>query len=243
MKDRFSEQADQYRNFRPTYPPEILESILPWVPQRMRAWDCATGNGQMAIQLAEYFDQVEATDISPAQLAHAFAHPRIHYAQSPAEISPFPNHHFDLITVAQAVHWFQFDSFLEEVARVLRPGGVLALVGYGLNTVSPPIDALVREFYSQTLGPYWDPERKHIEARLQSIPFPLEEIVLGDWHSVVYWSLDDFVGYLSTWSALKRYQTATGKNPLTSLRARLAIYWQESLPVTIPFFARVGRKG
>jgi SAM-dependent methyltransferase len=243
MKDRFSTYSDQYRNFRPTYPPEILASILDAGCGRERAWDCATGTGQMAIQLAEYFDQVLATDISPSQLAEAFQHPKITYSLSAAERTSFPDHHIDLITVAQAAHWFEIETFYREAERVLRPNGILALIGYGLNTVSPPIDRLVREFYLQTLGPYWDPERRHVDAQLKTLPFPFREIPMPPFSSQLQWSLDAFIGYLSTWSAVKKYKASTNADPLPLLRESLAKFWEDDMPVTIPFFARVGIRG
>lgn len=241
MKDRFSTHSDAYRNFRPDYPAQILKDILEYVPRREMAWDCATGTGQMAAQLANIFDRVEATDISASQLAEAVSHPHIHYAQSPAEQTPFLNQSFDLITVAQGVHWFDFERFYAEVKRVLKADGVLALIGYGLNTVTPEVDAWVREFYADTLGPFWDPERLHIESMLQSIPFPLQEIPMPGYESVVTWSLDAFIGYLGTWSALKKCVASGMADPLPPLKAQLEKHWQGELPVRIPFFVRVGK--
>src|SRR5690349_10648465 len=111
--DRFSAQADLYARYRIDYPPELYAFLLATVPRRQRAWDCATGNGQVAAVLAQYFKHVDATDISQAQLDQAAARPNITYQLAPAEHTPFPDNSFALITVAQALHWFDQEAFNE----------------------------------------------------------------------------------------------------------------------------------
>jgi ubiquinone/menaquinone biosynthesis C-methylase UbiE len=112
----------------------------------------------------------------------------------------------NLVTVAQAAHWFDFDRFYPEVKRVLKPGGVVALWAYGLNLVQDPeVNRLIHEFYAETVGPYWPPERRLVEEAYRTIPFPFEEIVAPTFSMEALWSLDDLLGYFSTWSATNRY--------------------------------------
>lgn len=181
MKDNFSAQASAYARFRPTYPPELIAELVALAPARQAAWDCATGNGQVAYALAEYFEEVLATDISAKQLAQARQHPRIQYQLEPAEKCSAPDQSFDLIVVAQAIHWFDFEGFYAEVRRVLRPGGVLALVGYGVfSTENAALNAVIDHFYREITGPYWDPERRHIDEEYRTILFPFEQITMPD---------------------------------------------------------------
>ena len=63
--DRFSTQAAAYARYRISYPAALYAWLLPQVPGRRRAWDCATGNGQVAAVLARHFEHVAATDLSP----------------------------------------------------------------------------------------------------------------------------------------------------------------------------------
>ncbi|MEZ4943732.1 MAG: class I SAM-dependent methyltransferase [Saprospiraceae bacterium] len=226
MKDNFSRQAASYARYRPVYPPELIAYLAGLAPGRQAAWDCATGNGQVALALAEYFETVLATDMSAQQLQHARAHPRIRYAQERAEQCSGADASFDLITVAQAVHWFDFEPFFAEVRRVLRPGGILALIGYSLFTANDAaVDAVVRHFYADITGPYWDAERRHIDAEYRTIPFPLEEIPVPEFSMEFDWTVDDVLGYFSSWSAVQHYIREKGENPIGLIERKLRAAW------------------
>ncbi|HEX6226203.1 MAG TPA: class I SAM-dependent methyltransferase, partial [Chryseolinea sp.] len=121
MKDLFSSHSKIYAAFRPTYPKALYEFIFQHVGGKNSAWDCATGNGQVAKYLSYYFDKVYATDISQQQLDQAAREENIFYSKTPAERTGFPDDQFDLITVAQALHWFDRDSFYSEALRVAKP--------------------------------------------------------------------------------------------------------------------------
>ena len=226
MKDNFSHQAASYARYRPVYPPALIGYLATLAPGRQAAWDCATGNGQVALALAEYFEAVLATDMSAQQLQHARPHPRIRYAQERAEACSAADQSFDLITVAQAVHWFDFAPFFAEVRRVLRPGGILALIGYSLFTANDArVDAVVRHFYADLTGPYWDAERRHIDAGYRTIPFPLEEIAMPDFFMEFDWTVDDVLGYFSSWSAVQHYIRKNGQNPVELIEPSLREAW------------------
>lgn len=245
MKDNFSAQACLYARFRPAYPPELIAHIASLAPSHASAWDCGTGNGQVAIQLAEHFEQVYATDISEKQLGQAPQYPRIRYALEPAEQCSAPDRAFDLIVVAQAIHWFNFDLFYAQVRRVLKPGGILAVVGYSLfRTNAPAVDDIIHQrFYREITGPYWDPERRYLDEGYRTIPFPFDEIQMPEYSMRYRWTLPDVLGYLNTWSAVQHYIRANGHNPVKLIETELRQAWGGvgEREIVCPLLLRVGR--
>ncbi len=240
--DRFSGHADLYAQYRIDYPADLYDFILSFVGERQTAWDCATGNGQVASVLAGLFTQVEATDISDAQLARAVQVPNIHYQVSPAEQTPFANHSFDLITVAQALHWFNVPVFHQEVRRVAKPGAVLAEWGYGLVKIGDDLDPLLLDFYRNRIGSYWDPQRKYIDNAYATLPFPFSDVHRQTFTARRSWSLERFLNYLRTWSAVRQYMHENGHDPVTVLGDTLKPLWGGGERETnFPIFLRVGR--
>ena len=126
MKDNFSKQASEYSKFRPQYPDKLIDYLVSFVKNKSVALDIATGNGQVAQKLSRFFETVYAIDISQNQLDNAIPSDNIIYKVAAAENTFFKNQEFDLITVAQAVHWFDFDSFYKEIYRILKPNGIFA---------------------------------------------------------------------------------------------------------------------
>ncbi|GAB2545741.1 class I SAM-dependent methyltransferase [Rufibacter soli] len=242
-KDNFSTQAHLYKKFRPTYPAALYEHLHKLVPDTQLAWDCGTGNGQIALELARFFTHVHATDISEKQLAQAPASDRITYYQMPAEQTTFPENSFDLITVGQAVHWFELDKFYQEVIRVAKPEAILALWGYGLLSISPEIDAPFNHFYTKTVGPYWDFERRYIDEAYASLPFPFQEEPSFTGAIVTHWAFSDFEGYLNSWSSVQTYIKQKWENPVEQLMKEIRPLWPqgEELEVRFPIFSRIGR--
>lgn len=243
--DLFSGHASDYARHRPTYPPALFDWLSSLAPSRRLAWDCATGNGQAALELARVFERVVATDGSAAQLSHAAAHPRVEYRCETAEACTLENASVDLVTVAQAVHWLDHGVFYAAARRVLRPGGMLAAWCYGLSRVSPKVDAIVDRFYRDVTGPYWEPQRRYIDEKLATLPFPLEEVRDAPAFACeARWTLADYMGYLSTWSAVQKYARVHGRNPLDVVTASLKTAWgsaEEPKRVTWPIYLRAGR--
>lgn len=176
MKDLFSSNSLHYKQARPNYSIQIVKEILKHVPERNFAWDCGAGSGQFTQLLAPYFNHVMATDISEAQLQQAPYFENVSYQVQAAEQTSIAANSIDLITVAQAIHWFDFDAFYKEVKRVLKPQGIFAAIGYGLIEVQDAaINSLVQQLYFETLNGYWDAERRYIDELYQTIPFPFNE--------------------------------------------------------------------
>lgn len=225
FKDLFSSQSGDYAKFRPTYPPEIFRYLASLCPSRSTAWDCGTGNGQAAVAVAEWFDRVIATDPSGKQLAQNVRHPQVDYRVAAAEASGLPSNSVDLVTAAQAFHWFDQDRFFDEVRRVCKPQGVLAIWSYGLARVTPEVDAVVLKFYSETLGRYWEIERRLVDDGYRNVSLPFQEVTPPHFEMTVDWSFNQLLGYLGTWSALQTFITKNGFNPLEALGRELHHAW------------------
>ncbi len=242
LKDNFSQQAKIYARFRPLYPPELYEFIMSHVPLREHALDCATGNGQAASGLSSYFDHVDAFDISKKQLDQAPRLPNIRYLVSNEVHTPYPDNHFDLITVAAALHWLNFEKFFTEIKRVARDRAVFACWSYKVVRFSnDEIDAAIDDFYSRILKDYWDPERKHVDAEYKCIPFPFEEIANPGFVSKFKWTLSDLEGLLNSWSSVQHFIQREGFNPVDSFITHLkSRYKGQIFDAYFPIFMRIG---
>lgn len=240
MKDNFSLHSDEYAQFRPGYPEELFQFLQGKVSGKERAWDCGTGNGQVAGKLSTFFGEVYATDISVQQLMQATDRPNIHYSKQRAEETNFHDSFFDLVTVAQAIHWFDFQKFYEEVRRTTKPEGMIAVLGYGLFESNKATDQVIQHFYNDIIGSYWDEERRYLDEEYKSIPFPFREIQTPDFNHEMSWSLERLVGYLSTWSAVKHYEKTHGKNPVDLIYKDLQQSFGEIGRINFPILFRMG---
>jgi SAM-dependent methyltransferase len=243
FKDHFSAHSTDYAKYRPRYPDALFAYLASVTPHRQRAWDCATGNGQAALGLVPYFDEIIATDASQAQLENAVQHDKIVYQRVAAEHTNIGPQSVGLITVAQAFHWLDRDGFYREVRRVLKPGGALAVWCYIVTRVSPEINELLDVFYRDIVGPYWPPERRLTEDGYRSVPFPFQELGPPPFEMQMTWTLPDLLGYLRTWSATQRYIKAHGVDPVVPLAGELVRLWgppEQPRPVRWPVGLRVG---
>lgn len=244
FKDHFSQHAHEYVQYRPQYPPELYSYLSTLTAEHKLAWDCGTGNGQAAWGLAEFYDEVVATDPSEQQISHAFAHPKIQYRIMRAEEASFSTHSVDLITVANALHWFDFDTFYDRVHKVLKPTGCIAVWAYKLPQISPTVDTIVRHLHDEMLGSYWLPENRLVEQGYRTLPFPFAEIKTPDFYCVVDMTLDRFLGFLHTWSAMQRYIRLHGVDPLDVIGNQLRAVWAgngDAMPISWKLMMRVGR--
>jgi len=245
FSDHFSSLSAAYAVHRPGYPDGLFDLLAELPRRRARAWDCATGSGQAAVGLARHFDRVLATDASAAQVRAAATHPRVAYGVAQAEAVPFRSGGFDLITVAQALHWLELPVFYAEARRLLAPGGAVAVWTYGRQRVDGgPIDAAVDHYYDQIVGPYWPPERRWVETGYRTLRFPFAEVPVAAPPMAVSWTLDELLGYIGTWSATARYRSTTGVDPLPDLAEQLATHWGHRAArrrVEWPLSVRAGR--
>lgn len=244
-KDRFSVQADAYAKYRPTYPPELFDYVLSFVKNKGNAWDCATGNGQAASVLADHFESVDATDISDAQLKNAEQKENIYYRFCPAEKTPFADDSFDLITVATAYHWFEQKAFYREATRVGKKDCVVAVWAYQLFSCDDEaINSLIHDFYFDVVYTYWDKERRYVEASYQTVAFDFSPLPSKDFEIIKQWDRQDFLGYLSTWSAVQNFRKQAGSSPLDLIDERLKSIWPKAgdkKGFRFPLFLRIGR--
>ena len=227
FKDHFSSTAADYSKFRPDYPPALFKDLADRTAHSHLAWDCGCGGGQATKHLAPLFDKVIATDPSAAQLATAPAFPNVTYDTASAEHAPIlADRSVDLIIAAQAAHWFDLPRFYGEVHRVAAPGAVLALITYRPTQLADTAaNAALQHFYSAIVGPYWPPDRRHVEEGYQSLDFPFPEEPGPDMRIEVQWDMEQLVGYAGTWSAVKEYRRQCDADPLPILRDGLAQIW------------------
>ncbi len=218
FKDYFSKQAISYAQFRPTYPKELFDYVVALPKQRLCVWDCGTGNGQAAVELAKYFDHVIATDASSEQIKNAKLHPKITYKVAPAEKTDIADQSVDLITVAQALHWFDFPKFYAEVRRVLKPDGYLVAWTYPFLTFeNEKIQTLFLDFVVSGLKEFWPKERAYCDNRYRDIPFELTEIAAPEFFITLNWNLEQLIGYLESFSSVQKYKNEYQIDPVTTI--------------------------
>lgn len=200
----FSDKADIYERARPRYPIEIFSYLSSLCKKTDFAWDCACGNGQAAIDLVKYFDRVYASDVSQAQIDNAKEHPRINYCVTASEKTALANNSVDLICVAQALHWFDYEAFWPEVHRVLKRGGIFCALGYNLPSIDAQIDKLIQKTILAVIEPYWAPQNKLIWDHYNDITFGFKKIESPKFNMSIDWNLNEFFAFIHTFSATRR---------------------------------------
>lgn len=243
-KDLFSQQAQSYALYRPSYPKELFDYILSFVEERKLAWDCATGNGQCALPLSAYFEKVIASDISERQMQQAPRKENIEYLICPAEKTPFAPNSFNLITIAQAYHWIDWEKFHLEANRVGKKNCVVAIWMYDLlQAEEPELNECIRWFYKEIVGPYWDAERKHIDDHYSKVLFEFTPLPSKNFSIHTSFSKEELLGYFSTWSAVQHYIKAKGESPIELMCAALSKTWskEEKKPFSFPVYLKIGK--
>jgi hypothetical protein len=243
--DHFSGHAADYARYRPSYPPELFEALGALVPRHTLCWDAGTGSGQAACGLAEHFAEVVATDASAEQIAHATPCAGVSYRVAPAEASGLDDATVDLVTAGQAVHWFRLKNFYEEVKRVGVSGGAVAVWAYDLFEVpqSARVEEVFRDFHA-SVERFWPPERALVARRYADLLFPFREIPLRPVTMTAAWDLERVLGYLSTWSSVKRCARETGRDAIAEFEAAFTAAWGDpssEKTITWPLVLRAGR--
>ncbi len=244
FKDHFSKQSNAYQKYRPSYPKDLFQYLSSLTKNHDLAWDCGTGNGQAALGLTNYFEKVYATDPSEQQISNAKQNPNIIYKVETAENSSLKNNSIDLITVAQALHWFDFEKFYTEVKRVLKPEGIIAVWTYGLPQISTEIDNLILHFHDTIVGEFWQKENKFVSEEYKTIPFPFKEIETPSFQFRRELYRSDLLGLFRSWSATQRYKDQNGTEPLSEIEKELQNLWtdsQEPKNATWNIYLRVGK--
>ena len=245
FKDHFSGHADIYREARPTYPPALFEWLAQQAPDRELAWDCACGNGQATVALAAHFARVIGTDPSAAQVGNAQTLANIEYRIEPAEQATLRDSSVSLVTVAQALHWIDLERFYAEARRVLKPRGVIAAWTYAdCSSGDAAIDRIKDRLFNDLTGPYWPPERVHVEAAYRTLAFPFDEIAAPAFVMSAHWNVDHLLAYFRSWSATQRYIKARGDDPVSIIELDLRAAWGDAAQrrdVRWQFHLRAGR--
>lgn len=241
FKDHFSTGSDEYHKYRPDYPTELFQWLASVSNGHELAWDCATGTGQAARQLAPFYKRIIGTDASRQQINQAETTKNIHYAVA-TEINPYiAGNSVDLVTIAQAIHWFDTGLFFREVTRVLKPGGALAVWGYNLLHINQDIDVIINDLYWNTLNGFWPKERKILEQGYSTFELPFTEIQTPEFEMTQQWNPEQLLGYLGTWSAVRQYMKDKRENPLERVSECIYALWAEKtvLTITWPLTLRV----
>ena len=242
--DHFSRDSVAYARFRPGYPPELFAWLATLPAGRSVAWDCGTGTGQAAALLTPHFDLVVGSDPSRIQLAAADRSSGARYFAGSSESSALAGHRVDLVTAAQALHWFDRDRFYREVDRVIAPGGAVAAWSYGLLRSTPGVDRVILRFYDETVGPWWPPERALVEKGYQNIPMPIAEVAGPPFCIEARLTLEELLGFIRTWSAVGRFIAGKGYDPIPGLGEALRPVWGDpavARQISWPLTVRAGR--
>lgn len=245
FQNLFDPMAKQYCQYRPSYPREFIEFVAHAARQRECAWDAGTGSGQAAVALAEHFEQVVATDSSQAQLAYAIEHPRVTYKLAAAENAGLAANSCDLVTAANAVHWFDQKPFYADVDRVLKVGGAIALWCYGPLSTEGVLNRKLDAFYGH-IDPYWETgPLALVRAKYANLDFPFAEIQAPAFVINDMWSVERLLGYYSSWSSVQTCKVKTGCDAVAELATDLqsaGLRAIDRLEVTLPLYLRIGKK-
>lgn len=241
--DHFSPVAAQYASARPHYPAALFDWIAAIAPSRALCWEAGCGSGQATRGLATRFDHVHAGDPSAAQVAQAPTLANVDFVVEPAEHCTLPDASVDACCVAQALHWFGRDAYFAQVARVLKPGGVLVAWGYQDIDV-PPALAAANGSLQDAIRSYWPPQRADVDAAYAGYDWPFPRIDAPAFALAAEWPLQRLLGYYASYSASRRHREATGSDIVADSEAGFARAWGDGgdIPLRWPLFVHAFRK-
>jgi SAM-dependent methyltransferase len=240
----FDQGGQAYARFRPEYPPQLAAFLATQAADPRLAVDVGCGNGQLTQLLAPWFDKVVGLDPSAEQIANAVPNGTVAYECAAAERLPIADQSASLVTAAQAAHWFDLPAFYGEVRRIGIPGALVALISYGVLTLDSSLDARFQKFYSEEIGPFWPPERKLVDTGYAGIEFPFEELTAPSLEIRLEWTLPEFLGYISTWSAVRSAREAGREDLLNAFADDVAAAWGDPRrrhAIAWPISMRIGR--
>ena len=225
IKDYFSIQSLQYSKYRPTYPKKLYRYLLSECRDRKLAWDVGTGNGQAAKKLSIYFDKVCATDISNSQILNSFPEQNINFVVANEQVPSLKKSSVDLITVAQALHWFDTKIFYSEAKRLLKRYGLIACWCYSGFSIDERLNREINWFYSVFLKGFWPPEIRLVETGYRTLSFPFRELRVPKFEIKLVWNFKNMLCYMSTWSAVVNFKKRQGYDPISKNLERLKLAW------------------
>lgn len=240
---RFSDRAEDYAKYRPTYPQAAIDWIIEemGLPNTLRIADLGAGTGIASRLFAERGAQVVAVDPNPEMLALAKRHTRIRFATGTAEQTGLPASSFDLVTAFQVFHWFKPEPTMAEFRRILKRRGRIAAVGNSRDYQ----DAFTLE-YSKLIESFSD-EAKAVE-RGRGVGPVVETFEQGGFERVQrrefrhFHRMDEesFIGYARSASYLPR--DGAGYNRLRAgLEAIYARHADTQGYVVFPYLTKVFR--
>lgn len=234
FKDHFSQVADAYAHWRPTYPDALFDAITAVVPASAAVWEPGCGSGQATRGLSARFAHVHATDPSAAQIEQHWAKVgqanNVSLAVEPGEATALPDRSVDLVAVAQALHWFERPRFFAECERVLRPGAVLAAWTYQDMVFNDGLEVAADAFRAE-IAPYWPSERAEVDAGYADYAWPFPALPAPSLWLAAEWTLPQLLGYLGSLSATVRCRAANGSDPVETHAAAIAQAWGEPAQV------------
>ena len=253
--------AHLYSKYRPTYPKNLLTILSGYFTRNGcgddLVVDVGCGSGQSTFQLTEYFSQCIGVDISKAQIDEAQikreqeGHRNVRFMVGNGVDLPLETSSANVVTIAQAWHWLaDVKKFYSECNRVLKSKGCLAVYGYGnVQLLEKSCDSLVQNFYQNTLKGCWHKERHHIDNQYAEVDLPFVNTERHDIEMTKSFPLDDFFGYLSSWSGYQKYcELNPGNTELEALRDTVMKQLSESegsdgiVKTVFPVFVLLGQK-
>lgn len=244
MRTFDGQSSNSYSKTRPMYPAELYYWLSQHVPSQSVVWDCACGTGQASLDLAAYFERVEASDISASQVNAATPHRKVNYQIGSAESTEYPDHSFDLVCVAHALHWFDLDKFWQELRRVLKPGGLFVCWGYNWLQIGEAEDKVIAENILPHLSDYWPSQSRVLWNQYQDIRFPFELMNVPEFELNCHWSVSQTLDFIRTWSASQLYIQEHGDEFLLNAEPVIREAWSDpnhKKHVQLPFFVKAGR--
>ncbi|MFT2109651.1 class I SAM-dependent methyltransferase [Marinomonas sp. 2405UD68-3] len=244
MKSYFDTASDIYSRARPTYPAELYFWLAKQASGHSLVWDSACGTGQASIDLAAYFESVEASDVSETQVAEATPHRKIHYQVCQSEKTPYSDNSFDVVCVAHALHWLDLDSFWDELRRVLKPNGLFVCWGYNWIRIGEHEDDVIDRYVLKKVHTHWKDESRLLWREYKDIDFPLEMMDVPQFELTQNWSAYRVFEYIRSWSATSLLIESEGDQFLQKAWDEMIKLWGDPLQkksITLPFFVKAGR--
>lgn len=237
----FTQGGAAYAQSRPTYPTELTGVLADLCHKRSHAVDIGCGTGQLTCALTDAFDRATGLDPSASQIESATPAANVTYAVAPAEDTALPDACADLITVAQAAHWFDLPAFYDEARRIAAQGCVLALITYGVPELTGPAADRFDRFYWQDIHSFWPPARAHVEDGYASLAFPFDPLSTPPLAINRDWSFAEMAAYIRTWSAFRKATEAGEAQVIEAALTELSITYTEPHRVTWPIHIRAAR--